>query len=109
MRQQVVASSINGPGRYDMISLSGDVQKSICDGGCSRSQSQGSRSSFECRHALLENILGGIRQTAVDVACIFQTEACGCMGRVAEYIRCGLVDGDGPCTGSRIGLFLSCV
>ena len=68
---------------------------------------QSGHAAFESCHAVLQHSLRGVGQTAVDVTGIAQSEAVGGVLRIAEHIRCGLVNR--YCTGisSGVGLFLS--
>ena len=71
MCQQVVSSSINGTGRYNMVTGARDIFKCITDGGRSGGYGQGSYSSFQCSYSLFQYTLGGIGQSAIDVAAVF--------------------------------------
>lgn len=104
--QQVVRSSVDGLRRHQMIAGRRQPLQSVCDGGRTGRDSQRCYSSFQGCHPLFEHILGGVGQPSVDVAGILQPEASCRMGGITEYIRGGLIDGDGPCAGCRVGLLL---
>lgn len=67
----------------------------ISDGRCARSDRKRGCAALQRRYALLEHILRGVRQAAVDVSRVPQAEAVGCMGAAVEHIRGGLVDRHG--------------
>ena len=107
MSQQVITSSVNSFGCYNMIACTSDIFESISDGSGTRSDCQSCYPSFKSGYALFKNSLSGVGQTAVDVSRVLQSEACGCMGGVVKYIRGGLVNRN--CAGicCRVCLFLS--
>ena len=70
-------------------------------------KSQGCASAFQSCESLFQNILGGVRQSSVDISRIGQAEPVRRMFAVVENIRCGLIDRDGTRIGRRIRLFLS--
>ena len=85
------------------------VLQGICDGCCARCYCQTGHASLKHGYSLLEYTLGGVGKAAVDVAGIAQAEAVGCMLRIAEHIRGGLIDGHGASVGCWVGLFLAYV
>ena len=107
VRQQVIAAAVDGL-------LGHDVVTSLCQGlnGVSNScraggQRQSCHAAFQSRDALFQYILGGVGQSAVNIAGICKTKPGSGMGGIAEDIRSGLVDGDCAGIGSGIGLFLA--
>ena len=79
----------------------------VGDGGCTGSGSQCCHAALQRCDALFEHILRGVGQTAVDIACIGQTEAVGGVLAVAEHIGRGLVDGHRTGIGGGVGLLLT--
>ena len=107
MCQQIVRTSINGFGRHDMVARTGDVLKGVSNGCRPRSYGQCGNSSLKGCHTLFKNILRRVCQPPIDIPRVLQAEAGGSMGRVAEYVRSSLVNGDGARIRRRVGLFLS--
>ena len=97
-----------------MVFCGHDVVTGLCqrldgvgDGGSAGSSGQSSHAALQSSDALLEHILRGVGQAAVDVACIGQTETVSGVLAVAEHIGSGLVDGHGAGIGCGIGLLLA--
>ena len=99
-----------------MVFLCHDVVTGLCqrldgvgDGGSAGSGGQSSHAALQSSDALLEHILRGVGQAAVDVACIGQTETVSGVLAVAEHIRRSLVDRYCSCICHRIRLLLAYV
>ena len=107
MAKKVEASAVNSLLRDDVAAACGQGLDRIGNGRRAGSYCQGSAAALESREALLQHLLGGIGQTAVDIAGISETEAVSRVFAVVEHIGSGLVDRNGAGIGSRIGLFLS--
>ena len=107
MLQQVVAAAVNGLLGNHMAAVLGQGLDGVADSGSTGSNSQASHAAFQGSDALFQHILGGVGQTAVNVAGIGQAKAGSCVGRVVKYVRSGLINGNGAGAGSRIGLFLA--
>jgi len=107
MCQQVVTSSVDRLGCYNMIARTGNVFESISDGGSTGSNCQPCYSSLKGSYAFFKNALCRVCQASVDISRILQAETCGCMSGVMEYIGSCLIDR--YCTGvcCRVCLFLS--
>ena len=58
-------------------------------------------------HAILEHALCGVRQSAVDVTGVTQSETVGSVLTIVKHVTCGLVDGHCTGIGCGVGLFLS--
>ena len=69
-----------------MVSRTGDIEDGICDGGGAGGHGQSADASLQGSDALLEDILGGVGQTAVYIARISQTETRGRVLGVVEYV-----------------------
>ena len=109
MRQQVVAAAVDGLLCHHMTAVGRQSLDGVGDGRGAGGKSQCGTAALQGRHSLLQNVLGGVGQTAVDVAGIRKTEAVGGVLAVMKNIGCGLVNGNGSGIGGGIGLFLSYV
>ena len=109
MLQQVVAAPVDGLLGHDVPAVLGQGLDGVCNGRRAGSQGQRRRAALQGRDPLLQHVLGGIGQAAIDIARIRQAEPGGRMGGIPEYIGCGLVDGHGPGVCGRIGALLSYV
>ena len=107
MLQQVVAAAVDGLLSYDVVAGLSQCLDGVGDGSCTGSSSQSSHAAFQSCNALLEHILGGVCQTAIDVAGVGQTKAVSGVLAVAEDIGSGLVDRHSTGIGSGIGLLLA--
>ena len=107
VRQQVVAAAVDGLLCHDVVTSLCQCLNGVGNGGCAGSGSQCCHAALQRCDALFEHILRGVGQTAIDVACIGQTEAvCGVLA-VAEHIGRGLVDGHRTGIGGGVGLLLT--
>ena len=105
--QQVVAAAVDGLLSHDVVAGLSQCLDGVGDGSCTGSSSQSSHAAFQSGNALLEHILGGVGQTAIDVAGVGQTKAVSGVLAVAEDIGSGLVDRHSTGIGSGIGLLLA--
>ena len=109
MGQQVVAAPVDCLLGYNMAAVLGQGQDGICNGRRAGSQGQSRHTAFQGRQSLLQHVLGGIGQAAVDIPGIRQIEAGRRVGGIPEDIGSGLVDGHRPGIRGRVGLLLSYV
>ena len=105
--QQVVAAAVDGLLCHDVVTGLCQCLNGVGNGGCTRSGSQCCHATLQRCDALFKHILRGVGQTAVDIACIGQTEAVGGVLAVAEHIRRSLVDGHRTGIGGGVGLLLT--
>ena len=105
--QQVVGAAVDGLLGHDMAATLGQRLQRVGDGSRSRRRGQRRNAPFERRDALLQDLLGGVGETPIDVAGVGQTKARGGMLAVVEHVGRGLVDGDRARVGGRVGLLLS--
>ena len=49
--------------------------------------------TFQCSNTLFKHIGGGVHDTGVDIPEFFQPKKIGCMCRIVEPVRSGLVNG----------------
>ena len=107
MCKEVVASAVNCLLCHNVPAVSGQCFNGVCDCCCSGCKSQCCGSAFQGCNSLFENILRGVGQSSVNIARIRKTETVCRMLAVMEYIRSGLINGNGSGIGCRICLFLS--
>ena len=105
--QEVVGTSVDGLGRYDMVSRTGDVQDGVGDRRGAGSDGERAHAPFQGGDAALEDVLRRIGQTAVDIARVCQSETGRRVRGVMEDVRGSLINGDSACVGCGIGLFLA--
>ena len=79
----------------------------VSDGRRAGGQRQRRHAAFQSCYPLFQNGLGGVGETAVNVAGVRQPEAGGGVGAVVEHIRGGGVNGDSAGIGSGVGLLLA--
>ena len=107
MRQQVIGSAVNGLLCDDMSPVRSQRLNGVSDGRRTGSEGKRGASAFQRRDSLFQNVLGGIRQATVNVACIRQSKAVSRMLAVPKHIGSGLINRDGARVGRRIRLLLS--
>ena len=107
--QQIIAAAVDGFLGHDMIPRLGQSLNGVGNRRRAGGQGQSSHAAFQSCDTLFQNILGGIGQPAIDVACIRQTKPGGGVSGIVEHITGGLIDGYRPGVGGRICLFLTCV
>ena len=105
--QQVVAAAVDGLLGHDVVAGLRQRLDGVGDGRRAGSGGQSSNAALERRDALLEHVLRGVGQTAIDVSGVGQTEAVSGVLAVAEDVGGGLVDGDGAGIGGGVGLLLT--
>ena len=71
MRQEVVGAAVDIPSGNDMIAGSCDILNRISYGSCSAGNGQGCNTAFQRCNSLLQNLLGRVGETAVDIPRIF--------------------------------------
>ena len=106
---QVEAAAVDGLLGHDVATVRGQRLDGVGDGCGAGGDHQCGAAAFQSGKTLLQDLLGGVGQPAVDVAGVGQAKAVCRVLAVMENIRSGLVDGDGAGVGRRIGLFLSYV
>ena len=107
MSQQVGSAAVDGLLRDNVLTLGGQRLDGISNSGGTGGHSQSGHTALQSGDALLEHILRGVGQAAVDVAGVGQAEAGGGVLRVMEHIGSGLVDRNRTGIGSGIGLLLT--
>ena len=105
--QQIAGAAINGLLGHDVLALLGQCLNGIGDGGGAGGNGQTGSTLFQGSNALFKNLLGGVGQTAVDVAGSGQAEPVGGILAVGENIGGGGVNGHRPGIGGGIGLLLA--
>ena len=84
--------SVHVLGCDDVVAGLGDVAHRVFHGGRAGRDGQARGAAFEGRDAVFEHALGGVGQTAVDVARVRQSEAGLGVVEVVEDVGGGLVD-----------------
>ena len=107
VRQQVVSSAVDGVGGYDVLSLLCKSLDGVGDSRRSGSRGESCNAALEGCDTLLENVLCGVSQSAVDVACVSKSETGRRMSGVLENIRGRGVYRYCACVGRGVGLLLS--
>ena len=109
MSDEVISTTVDIVGCYDVVAILKDVLQSVGYCGSTGSYSQTSHTAFEGSNTILEYTLSRVGQSTVDITCVTETEAIGCVLRVAEHVTCGLVDWHRTSIGSWIWIFLTYV
>ena len=107
MLQQVVAAAVDGLLRHEVAAVLTQGLKHIVDGGGTGCHGQRGYAALQSRDPLLQHVLGGVGQAAIDVAGIGQAETGSGVLAIAEHIGSGSVNGNGAGIGSGIGLLLA--
>ena len=105
--QQVVAAAVDGLLGHDVVTGLCQCFDGVGDGSGTGGGCQSSHAALQSSDALLEHVLRGVGQAAIDVAGICQTKAVCCVLAVAEHIGSGLIDGHCAGIGCGIGLLLA--
>ena len=105
--QQVEGAAVHVLGCDDVVAGLGDVAHRVFHGGRAGRDGQARGAAFEGRDAVFEHALGGVGQTAVDVARVRQSEAGLGVVEVVEDVAGGLVDRHRAGVGGRVGLLLA--
>ena len=90
-----------------MVACTGDVQDCVGDGSGAGGHGQRAHAAFQRGDALLQDVLGGVRQAAVNVAGIRQAEPRGSVRAVMEDIGGCLVNRNRAGVGCGIGVLLT--
>ena len=107
MSDEVISTTVDVVGCYDVVAVLKDVLQSVGNGGSTRSDSQTSYTTLEGSHTVFEYTLSRVGQATIDVTCVTESEAIGSVLRVAEHVTCGLVDRHRTSVGSWIWIFLT--
>ena len=109
MGDEIERASVEVVCCHNVVTCLQDVLQGVGHGCRTAGYGQSGHASLQRCHALLEDALCGVGKSAIDVARIAQAEAVGCVLRIAEHVRGGLIDRHGACVGGGVGLFLSYV
>ena len=107
MGQQVVRAAIKGALGDNVLSCLGQRLDRVGDGGCAGGHRQGGGSPLQGSYPRLQHPLGGVGQSAVDVAWFLQMEPSRRVGGVVKDIGCGLINGHRPGVRGWVGRFLA--
>ena len=89
---EVVAATVKIVGCYDVVTSLYDVLESVCDGCCTRGNSETCYTTFKGSYTVFEYTLCRVGQATVYITCIAKSETVGCMLRVMEYVTCSLIN-----------------
>ncbi len=107
--QQVIGAAVDGLLSYDVLACMGKSQNGIGDRRRAGSNSQACHAAFQRGHSVLQDSLGGVGQTPVDIAGVPQIEAVSRVLGAVENIGSCLVDRHRPGICRGVCLFLSYV
>ena len=105
--QQVVGTTVDGLLGHHMITGLGERLQGVGDSGSTGSNGEAGHAALERGDTVLKDTLGGVGQTAVDVAGIGKAKAVGGVLGVAEHVARGLIDRHGASIGCGIGALLA--
>ncbi len=105
--QKVEAAAVDGLLGHDVAAVGRERLDRVGDGRRAGSQGQRRAAALQGCQPFLQDLLGGIGQTAVDIAGIGQAETIGGVLTVVKNIGGGLVDRHRTGIRGRIGLLLS--
>lgn len=107
MSQQIIAASVDGLLRHDVPPIQCQGLNRIGNSGCAGGQRQGGYTALQGRDPLLQHILGGVCQSAIDVSAFLQVKPGRGMGAVLKHIRRSGINRDRPGVRRRVGSLLS--
>ena len=107
MFQEVVSTAVNGTLCNHVVTLASESRDGISKSCCARSDGEACDTTFESSDALFENVLRGVGEAAVNVACILQVETVRSVLGAVEHVRGGLVYRNCAGIGCRVCLFLT--
>ena len=105
--KEVERAAVDGLLRDDASAARGESLEGVRDGRGAGSDREGRAPALQGRETLLQDLLGGVGQTAVDIAGIREAEAVRRVLTVVENVGRGLVDRDRAGIRRRIRLLLS--
>ena len=105
--QQVVGTAVDGLLGDHVVTSLGKCLQGIGDGSGTGGDGKTGHATLERGDTVLEDALGGVGQTAVDVTGVGKTKAVGGVLGVAEHIARGLIDRHSTGVGCRIGALLA--
>ena len=105
--EQVVAAAVDGLLGDKVAAVLTQRFQHVGNGRRAGGQRQRRHAAFQSSHPFFQHVLGGVGETAVNVAGVRQPEAGGGVGTVMEHVRGGGVNGNGPGVGSGVGLLLA--
>ena len=106
MCQQVEAAAVDGLLGNDVVTFPGKSLNSVVNSCSTACHCQACHTALQGSYAALQDTLGRVGQTAIDVACISQAKT-GCrMSGISEYIGGSLINRYRSRIGSRIRLLL---
>ena len=107
MFQEVVGAAVDGALCDHVVTLASESRDGISKSCCTGSDCETCDTAFESSDALFKNVLRGIGEAAVNVACILQMETVRSVLSAVEHVRGGLVYRNCAGIGCRVCLFLT--
>ena len=107
--QQVMGAAVDGLLGHDVVPRLGQGLDGIGDAAAPEATARAALPPLQGGHPPLQHLLGGVGEAAVDVARLLQGKAGGGVVGVREDVGGGLIDGDRPGAGGRVGALLSSV
>ena len=105
--QQIGGSAVNALLSHHVLAGMNQGLDDIGNGGSTRGHCQTCDAALKSGDAVLKHALGGVGQTAVDVAGILEAKTVGSVLGAVKDVRGGLVDGHGAGVGGGVGALLS--
>ncbi len=105
--QQVVGAAVDGLLGDNVVAHMGQRLEGIRNSGSAGGSGQRRRAALQRGDPLLQHVLGGVCETAIDIAAVGQVEAGGGVSGIAEDVGGGLIDGHRPGVGGGVGLLLA--
>ena len=93
--EKCIRAAVELGGGDDVITGAGDVENRAGDGGLAAGVGEGGDTTFECGDALFEHVGGGVHDTGVNVAELFEAEEFGRMVGIPKHVAGGLINRDG--------------
>ena len=107
MFQEVVGATVNGALCDHVVTLASESRDGISKSCCTGSDCETCDTAFESGDALFKNVLRGIGEAAVNVACILQMETVRSVLSAVEHVRGGLVYRNCAGIGCRVSSLLT--
>ena len=108
--EERVGAAVEQRDRDDVVTLFGDIEDRVVDGGAPRAHRKRRDTFFELRAALLQHVGRRVHDARVDIALDLEIEEVGAMLCIVERVGDGLVDGHGygPGFGIRFEAGVDC-
>ena len=105
--KEVVSTAVDGALSDHVVALAGESRDGVGKSCCTRSDCEACDTAFESCDALFKNVLRGVGEATVNVACILQVETVRSVLGAVEHVRSGLIYRNCAGIGCRVCLFLT--